>query len=790
MPVTISRLRHWFAVAAITAATTVAGVYFYARHRVQNALQQVPAKIGAGIQQSAQGYTYSQSDHGRTIFKIQASKALFKLDGRAELQNVAITLYGRDASRFDQIYGSDFEYDAHSGDVTAQGKVQIDLEANPAGLTSPDQSPPKELKNPIHLETSGLVFNQKTGDAHTKERVDFRISQAVGSAVGVSYISKSDSLVLDSQVEIALAGPNAAMVKAAHGTITKDPRVVALQSVHMQQGTRRGQADDATLFLSPDNALERVQATGNVHVEIAGAEPTQLQADQIELVLSGQSSAHPGGFAQSGFVQSGDAQGSQLQTATFSGNVKMASAGNSPVQGSAGRMIASFSGKSVLNKVHAEENVRLLQAQEPTKPADQSQSQAQKTQNKAQNVELTASALDFYVTAGKRLTHANTFGRAQINVRPVAPNAGQTIVTAAKFTAQFDALGQLASVHGAPDARIVDQNPGKPDRVSTSQQVDASFAPGQGMETAVQQGNVVLSDGERKAWADRAYYTPANQMLELSGSPRLLDQNMATTARIVRMNRATGEGFAEGDVKTTYSDLKPQPGGALLSSSSPIHVTASAMTARRNPAIALYTRGARLWQDANLIAAPSIEFDRDHRSILAKGTASQPVSTTLIDTGKHDKVVPTIVTAQELTYVDIQRRAHYAGGVTAKSPDFTLTSEQMDVFLQPQKQQSSGGSAASPASENPKPNQAGQLDHLVGQGQVLVTQPTRRATGDKLVYTAADQKFVLTGGPPSIFDAERGKITGVSLTLFRGDDRVLVEGSNTSPSVTQTRVAR
>jgi len=29
-----------------------------------------------------------------------------------------------------------------------------------------------------------------------------------------------------------------------------------------------------------------------------------------------------------------------------------------------------------------------------------------------------------------------------------------------------------------------------------------------------------------------------------------------------------------------------------------------------------------------------------------------------------------------------------------------------------------------------------------------------------LVYTAADDKFVLTGGPPSIFDAERGKITG------------------------------
>ena len=60
----------------------------------------------------------------------------------------------------------------------------------------------------------------------------------------------------------------------------------------------------------------------------------------------------------------------------------------------------------------------------------------------------------------------------------------------------------------------------------------------------------------------------------------------------------------------------------------------------------------------------------------------------------------------------------------------------------------------------------------------------------KLVYTAADDKFVLTGGPPSIFDAEQGKITGVSLTFFRRDDRVLVEGNNSSPAITQTRVAR
>ena len=83
-----------------------------------------------------------------------------------------------------------------------------------------------------------------------------------------------------------------------------------------------------------------------------------------------------------------------------------------------------------------------------------------------------------------------------------------------------------------------------------------------------------------------------------------------------------------------------------------------------------------------------------------------------------------------------------------------------------------------------------EIDHIIAREQVVITQPTRKAVGELLVYTAADDKFVLTGGTPSIFDAERGKITGVSLTFFRRDDRVLVEGGASAPVVTQTRVAR
>src|SRR5262249_31904992 len=155
--------------------------------------------------QSAQGFTISKSEEGRTLFKVQASKAVqFKESGRAELHEVSIVLYGRDASRFDQIYGSDFEYDPKSGDVTAKGEVQIDLEANPAGLSAADQAPPRELKNPIHLRTSGLVFNQKSGNAYTKEKIEFSIPQASGSALGATYSGKTNVLTLDSQLRVNL----------------------------------------------------------------------------------------------------------------------------------------------------------------------------------------------------------------------------------------------------------------------------------------------------------------------------------------------------------------------------------------------------------------------------------------------------------------------------------------------------------------------------------------------------------------------------------------------------------
>ena len=109
-----------------------------------------------------------------------------------------------------------------------------------------------------------------------------------------------------------------------------------------------------------------------------------------------------------------------------------------------------------------------------------------------------------------------------------------------------------------------------------------------------------------------------------------------------------------------------------------------------------------------------------------------------------------------------------------------MTASTMNILLRPRGQQQA-------AQNSPGP---GQLDRIVADGGVNIRQTKRRAIGNHLEYIAEDDKFVLTGGPPSIFDAEHGKITGDSLTFFRRDDRVLVEGRETSPTTTRTQVAR
>lgn len=758
MPLQIPRLRRWLVLAAALLCLIVAGAYIHRRGQARAVFKQIPAKMNLDIQQTAEGFKVSKSDQGRTLFTVQASKAVqFKTGGRAELHHVTITLYGRDASRYDQIYGDDFAYDPQTGDVTAKGEVRIDLEANPEGILKPDQSKPEGMKNPIHLVTRDLVFNQKTGNAFTPAKVELRMAQATGSATGVHYTAKDNVLTLDSHVDLALSGSRNATLQATRGVISKEPRQVVLDEPRLRQGPQQMQARRATLFLRDDNTVDHVIANDDVQAQINGDSAVRARAGRAEFALN---------EAQDG-----------ISRAVFQKDVQVESGGDRPSRINAGRMQLDFSGRNRVGKIRAEQNVKLAETI-PQQSGDGAAS-TQKTQAGTQPVEVSAPAMDFYLANGKRIEHAETSGGGRIAILPAAGNEPSTVITAGDFQAKFEASGGMSSVHGAPNAKVVTTAPGQPERSSSSQQIDTTFRAAGGIEAIVQQGNFTYSDGERQARADQARYTPGDQLLVLTGSPRITDKGLATTGDTLRMNRGTGDAVAEGHVKTTYSDLRERPNGALLAGASPIHVTARTMTAHRDSATATYTGDVRLWQDANVVEAANIDFDRDRRSIVARGNG-RPVSTALVQLDKSGKVTPITITSTRLTYTDDERRAQFEGGVTTRGADVTVTADHVDAYLSPRSQ-----NAPTQSLEG-----QGQLDRLVAQGKVVVQEPGRKAVGDLLTYTVVDDKFVLSGGTPSIFDAERGKIRGDSLTFFGRDDRVLVEGKDSSPTVTQTRVAR
>jgi lipopolysaccharide export system protein LptA len=192
-----------------------------------------------------------------------------------------------------------------------------------------------------------------------------------------------------------------------------------------------------------------------------------------------------------------------------------------------------------------------------------------------------------------------------------------------------------------------------------------------------------------------------------------------------------------------------------------------------------------LWQGGNIVQAPEIDFNRADRTLDAQAQGSERVSTVFVQADKNGKSAPVETTADHLHYEDLQRKAKLDGSVVLRSADSTLRAARAIVQLRPQS--AIGKSPSPPASGAPS-----QVQSIEATGNIQLQQPGRRATGARLVYTADDEKFVLTGAPgslPSIFDAEHGQVTGVSLTFFNRDDRVLVDSSNSS-SITQTRLKK
>jgi hypothetical protein len=156
-----ARYARWAAWAAALITFIVAGVYGGRALREARARRHGPAPVPASVQQQSAQISFSKVEQDRTVFTIRASHATeYKDRNRSLLEDVWITIYGKDGQRDDNIHTHECSYEPETGDVRCEGEVQIDIgsaKSVPAGTVASNAN--------LEVTTSNLLFNRNTGEA-------------------------------------------------------------------------------------------------------------------------------------------------------------------------------------------------------------------------------------------------------------------------------------------------------------------------------------------------------------------------------------------------------------------------------------------------------------------------------------------------------------------------------------------------------------------------------------------------------------------------------------------------
>ena len=268
-----------------------------------------------------------------------------------------------------------------------------------------------------------------------------------------------------------------------------------------------------------------------------------------------------------------------------------------------------------------------------------------------------------------------------------------------------------------------------------------------------------------KARAQEIDYAAARDTVAMRGSVQVTDATGILLADRVEANQVTGDSVAEGNVRVSYL-AAPQGGtpNASTRRDEPLHVLAARAVSHKSSGLTEFTAApgeqARMWQAGSAVQAPLLDFDRTGKTVTARN------GVIAILTGAQGD--PVRVTGSSTVYRDAARTLEIAGPVRVVDAGGIVTSKAATVYLLP---------VATPA-KAPAANAGllgGKVERVVATGAVVVEQPGRRATGERLLYTAADETFLLTGSP-RLVDAERGTVTGASLRFKRGDESVVVSG--------------
>ncbi|MDE3199434.1 MAG: hypothetical protein KGN79_00830, partial [Acidobacteriota bacterium] len=656
MRLTIERLRTLVLGAGVLLVVALIALLAIGKWRNPFSKRDLPKRLGINIQQEANGITYSQSRGGRTLFRIHASKVVDLKEGKALLHDVSIELFGANGNRVDRIEGSEFEYDQKSGIARAAGEVEITLThagqtmALPQGKNSHSEAghgassklsvaERNAVRGEIHVKTSGLTFDQKSGIASTSQQLEFSLNQGRGSAIGASFNSQQGLLVMDHAVDLRFVrGADPIHVTAQHAEYNQDDQLVRLAGTSADFRGGEAKAQLAVIQLRPDGSAKELNASGGFTMNTP----------------NGDSLSSPKGTMQF------DSR-NRPQSGRFEDGVQFASLQKGRVlHGTSPLMLLSFNKGGILTSAHLERGVD-MHSEETTSGRNAVQV---RRDWKSPVVDL------MFRDAGQgHLELASMHGAGGVTVNGVTERGNTTSPShfaADQVTAAFGASSSLKSLVGLGNATMEQTATDGAHQSTSGDRIEAFFAPAGShvtphnasqIQSAKVEGHVVIvqtpEQGTKaaqtplRATANRADYEGSGQELHLTGSPRIENSGLELSANRIDLSQASGIASAQGDVKATwqrgaltvgvpYKSNTTINGNVAYGGESPAHAVADKVDLDQREGIATLYGNARLWQGADSVSAPLIVLNRQKQTLDAQtSSASSPVRVVLLNSSSN-----------------------------------------------------------------------------------------------------------------------------------------------------------
>jgi lipopolysaccharide export system protein LptA len=780
-----ARYARWSVTVAAMLAVMVAGVYVWRAWQVRQAQTTAPPPVPPAVQQRSAEFTFSRVDGNNTRFIVRASRATeFKEGGRTLLEDVWITTFGGNGRRSDQLRTRACEYFAVSGTVTCPDEVLIDLQGNRSTAAASEQDTAADpASGSVHIVTSQLNFNRETGMATSSEAVQFRFSQGEGRAIGLAYDSERGELHLLRDVELVFRAdtgiqPAAAELPAvdpmtvSSGALVyrRDDRLIHLSgAAMMRRGRQELQAGQITFELDDDlNARRLVARDHPVFHNPNGNSDVSLSADELAAPLG--TAGRLEGVAATGHVvlNALGADGRHQLTAT-SATLDLIPEVQQP------RHFAAAGNVVVLSSLQ-DGAMRSLQ----TSQLEVYFVSANEADSRVDRATAAAATMEWGLSSRESTSRETAMMRLKGRL----------------LDGSFDRTGELRELRGSGGVEVQKHSAGDPPVISTSRELLARMAPDGEWSTVEQSGEVRLKNASGDAEGDRALFDRAGDSVTLTGSVVLTDASSQTRAQVATFRQNAGELRAEGSVSTTEL-IQVGRDAAAETRSEPAHISSARMFAETANGRAVYSGKARLWQGDSVIQADTIELDRANHALIATGNVSAvfPQSRQTQAQGQAAAANPNAkpsppgfwrAEAGRMVYEEEQHRARLEQGAHARSSDGTIRAGRMDLFFGP-----ASGGASRPAGSGLGASLEGQeVQQAQGFGAVRVESAGRIGTGERADYSAAEGKFVLSGGRPTLIDEFGNSTAGRQLTFLFSDDRIVVDSEEGSRTLTLHRVEK